>query len=274
MTPIASKRGRPRTGSLNAQTTTIRSVDRALDILESVAEHGGMNLTQIAAELGQSPSTVYRVLTTLEQRQIVEVDHATQAWHVGPATFRLGSSFLRRTGLAERSRPVMRHLMETTGETANLGIERGGLVLFVSQVETHETIRAFFPPGTRSPMYCSGIGKALLGQYPEDLLQRYIRKTGLQKYTNKTITDAEHLRQDLEQIRQLGYAFDDEERTEGMRCIAAPVLDQYGDVVAGISVSGPTSRMAQDKIPVISAEVLRAAMDLSRALGAPPGQLT
>ncbi len=261
-------RGRPRSTVINAPGRNIQSLDRALDILETLSELGAMTLSQIATELKQSPSTVYRVLTTLENRQIVEVDQPTQTWQIGPATFRLGSNFLRREGLVERSRPVMRTLMEATGETANLGIERSGLVLFVSQVETQETIRAFFPPGTQAPMHSSGIGKALLGQFSEIRLKRHLRQNVLERFTAQTITDMDHLRDALKNIHRQGFAFDNEERTTGMRCVAAPVIDQYGEAVAGISVSGPINRMSLDDIPEIAVKVIAAARDLSRQMGA------
>jgi IclR family transcriptional regulator, acetate operon repressor len=260
-------RGRPKSSFSKAAIPRIQSLDRALDVLELLSEMGGLTLSQIADELRQSPSTVYRVLTTLENRQIVEMDRATQIWQIGPATFRLGSNFLRREGLVERSRPVMRQLMEATGETANLGIERGGQVLFVSQVETEETIRAFFPPGTQAPMHSSGIGKALLGQFTEIRLARHLRRHTLEGFTDQTITEADNLRVELSRIHKQGYSFDNEERTQGMRCVAAPVIDQYGEAVAGISVSGPINRMSLADIPAIAKKVIDAAGELSRQMG-------
>ncbi len=266
MTQSQRARGRPRsTGSTTV--ANVQSLDRALDILELVSAENSLTLTQIAERLKRPPSTVYRTLNTLEQRQILEMDHISQTWHVGPATFRLGSSFLKRTGLIESSRPIMRTLMEATGETANLGIEREECVLFISQVETRETIRAFFPPGTRSPMHSSGIGKALLAQYSDGRLGRYMRRTELTRFTSQTFVEPGLLRQELAETRQQGYSFDNEERTEGMRCIAAPVMEQYGEAVAGLSVSGPTNRMTIERIPAISHEVCKAARRLSSAMG-------
>ncbi|MFT5637484.1 MAG: IclR family acetate operon transcriptional repressor [Paracoccaceae bacterium] len=262
-------RGRPRISHTNGPASKIQSLDRALDVLETLSELGGLTLSQVASELKQSPSTVYRVLTTLEARQIVEVDQTTQTWQIGPATFRLGSNFLRREGLLERSRPIMRQLMEATGETANLGIERQGLVLFVSQIETQETIRAFFPPGTQAPMHSSGIGKALLGQFSENRLARHLRRHSLEGFTHQTITEPDNLRAELKRIRNQGYAFDNEERASGMRCVAVPVIDQYGEAVAGISVSGPINRMSLVDIPEIAKKVIDAAGDLSTQLGSP-----
>ncbi|MEY8829995.1 HTH-type transcriptional regulator BhcR [Sedimentitalea sp. XS_ASV28] len=263
------KRGRPKSFSGKTAQITIQSLDRALEVLDRLTNSGGLTLTEISTELDQSPATIYRVLSTLEARGYVEMDPAAQAWHIGPTAFRLGSAFLRRSSVAERSRPVMHELMQATGETSNLGIERQGEVMFVSQVETNESIRAFFPPGTLSPMHASGIGKALLSRLGEEQLARYFRTCRQDRFTDKTITTPDGLRAELAQIRAQGYSFDDEERTGGMRCVAAPILNLYGEAVAGISVSGPTNRMGLDRIAEIGELVRVAASTISRGLGAP-----
>jgi len=143
-------RGRPRGWDDRTAQYTIKSLDRAMEILECLDEAPGKSLTMIASETGRSLATVYRTLVTLEGRGLVEFDHGEQVWHIGLRAFVIGTRFLRRTGLVDRARPIMRKLMEVTGETANLGIERGGEIVFLSQVETHASIRAFFPPGTLS----------------------------------------------------------------------------------------------------------------------------
>jgi IclR family transcriptional regulator, acetate operon repressor len=260
-------RGRPRAFHDKTDQNTIQSLDRAMVILDRIAASGGMTLSEIATALDQSPATAYRVLTTLAGRAIVEQDPLQQTWHVGAGAFRIGSAFLRRTNLVERARPVMRALMEATGETANLGVEQGDMVLFVSQVETHESIRAFFPPGTRSPMHASGIGKALLAQFPEPRV-RAIAARGLPGFTDRTLTGAEALLADLAAIRARGYSVDDEEKNDGMRCVAAPIFNATGEAVAGISISGPAARVTPARLAALGAEVRRAADTLSGALGA------
>jgi len=271
-TSPARKRGRPRSFATKPGTqTTVQSLDRALDILDQLAGQTGMTLTEVATALDQSPATVYRVLATLEAREIVETDPQTQEWHIGPSAFRLGSAFLRRSGVAERSRPVMRALMEATGETSNLGIEKGGEVMFISQVETNESIRAFFPPGTLSPMHASGIGKALLSLFPEDRIDRFLRRRELIRFTDNTITTPDALRDELRMIRAQGFSFDDEEKAAGMRCVAAPIVNFYGEPVAGISISGPTHRLPAHRIGEIGKLVQDAAAEVSAGLGAPGG---
>jgi IclR family transcriptional regulator, acetate operon repressor len=229
----------------------------------------GATLSELSVDTDQAPATTYRILVTLEARGLVEFDPGPQLWHIGPRAFLIGARYLRRTSLVERARPVLRRLMERTGETANLGIAREADVLFVSQVEAHASIRAFFPPGTLSPMHASGIGKAILAQMPADRRAQLLRGATLERFTAHTLTDRAALEQDLAEARARGYAIDDEEKTEGMRCIAAPVFDVHGEVVAGISVSGPASRVSREGIAGFAAAVTSAARDLSEALGAP-----
>lgn len=260
-------RGRPRDWDDKTAQNTIKSLDRAMEVFEYLSAAQGKALTSIATEMGQSPATVYRILVTLEGRGLVEFDAAEQLWHIGPQAFVIGARFLRRTGLVERARPIMRRLMESTGETANLGIEQDGRVLFVSQVETHATIRAFFPPGTLSQMHASGIGKALLAQMDDDRFGRWRDANTLDAFTPHTLTDAARLRADLEETRTRGYAIDGEERNLGMRCIAAPVFDSHQEAVAGISVSGPTSRVRLGDITRLSQHVQTAARALTQAIG-------
>ena len=260
-------RGRPRDWHDKTDQNTIKSLDRAMEVLERLSQLGGTTLSALAADTGQSPATVYRVLVTLEGRGIVEFDAGEQLWNIGAGAFLIGSRFLRRTSLLERARPILRDLMEATGETANLGIVQGGSVLFVSQVETHETIRAFFPPGTMSPLHASGIGKALLAQMPPQRLARHLEQNPLTGFTPHTLTKYPALHSDLDAIRARGYSIDAEEKTLGMRCIAAPVFDVHGEAVAGLSVSGPTSRVAPEAIPRLGAQVILAAQALTQAMG-------
>jgi len=265
--PLGRPRGRPKAFNDATPQNTIKSLDRALHVLSQLARLENATLTGLAQELDESPATVYRVLTTFQGHGIVEIDEAAQTWHVGPNAFLIGSGFLRRTSLIERSRPVLRQLMEATGETANLGIENDGEVLFVSQVETHASIRAFFPPGTKSPAHASGIGKALLAHFPQDRLDRVLSRT-LEGFTPHTLTAPDALVADLGLIRARGYSVDNEERNEGMRCIAAPIRNAYGETIAGISVSGPTSRVGTDQIDAFAQKVQEAAEAVSASLGA------
>ncbi|WP_425039682.1 HTH-type transcriptional regulator BhcR [Primorskyibacter sp. S187A] len=264
-------RGRPKAWDDKTEQNTIKSLDRALAVLQRLGESEGITLTDLARDMGQSTATLYRVLTTLEGRGFAEFESDSQAWHVGAGAFLAGAPFLRRTSLVERARPIMRGLMEYTGETANLGIAQGDHVMFVSQVETHASIRAFFPPGTLSPMHASGIGKALLSAWDKTRLEQYLARSERERFTNRTLVDARLLSADLSMVRKRGFAIDEEEKATGMRCIAAPVFNAFGEAVAGLSVSGPVARMNEATTPKIGAAVREASQSLSEALGRPVG---
>lgn len=258
-------RGRPRGWEEGAG---LKSLDRALRVLGRIADQPGSTLTALSRDLGESPATTHRILSTLAAHGMAEAE-ADQGWHVGPQAFRIGSAFLRRTSLVARAMPVLQSLYEATGETANLGAARGPQVLFLAQVETHAAIRAFFPPGTLSPLHASGIGKALLSAMDPPARARRVAELDLTGFTPATLTARAALLADLEAAAARGWAVDAEERHEGMRCIAAPVRDLHGRVVAGVSVSGPTARVAALGDAALGAAVTAHARRLSGALGAP-----
>lgn len=258
------RRGRPRSAS--TADTGIRTLDRCLDVLATLSKGEGLSLTELSTELDQPTSSVHRMLMALERRSMVEIDPFHQTWHVGAESFRIGSAFMRRTGMVERARPILQDLMQQTGETTNLGIIRNRKVLFVAQVETYEMIRAFFPLGSESPPHASGIGKALLACLPPPEAAALL-SGGLERFTDKTLTEATDVIDAVSEIRNQGFALDDEERTEGMRCIAAAAYDRSGAAVAGVSISGPVHRVRLDRIDELAGHVMEAAQSLSEALG-------
>jgi IclR family acetate operon transcriptional repressor len=261
-------RGRPKRFDGDESQNIIQSLDRAIDVLETLAVGGSMTLSQVASTMDQSPATIYRILSTFRLRGMAEVNPVTQEWSVGAEAFRIGSAFLRRSNVITRAMPIMQHLRDETGETSNLGIERDDKVVFVAQVETHESIRAFFPPGTQAPMHASGIGKALLAMFSGRQLARYLAHAPFAAFTVNTICTADQLVQNLNLIRAQGYSFDDEEKAIGMRCIAAPILNFHGEAVAGISISGPSHRLTREKVAAIGKLVKAAGDQVSASLGA------
>lgn len=256
-------RGRPK----SASSDTIRSLDRGLQLLKDLAKNGGVTLTELSLRIGLPASTTYRMLSTLQQHGFVELDEASQEWWVGIETFSIGNAYLVRTNLVECARQAMRQLMEETEETANLAIADDGDVVFVSQVETHQAIRAFFRPGTRGHMHASGIGKALLADMPRYQVKQILQSKGLPEFTDKTLTTLDGLTQDLDDIRQRGWSLDDEERYSGMRCVAASIYNAFGEAIGGISVSGPTVRMSDQTISAFGPKVRQAANDVTVLMG-------
>ena len=264
--PQNRPRGRPKAFHDKTAQNTVQSLDRAMGLLHVLSESGGMTLSELANRSGQSPATVYRVLQTLAAHRMVETE-SEQVWQIGAGAFQIGSAILRRTKVVERARLPMEDLMRATAETANLGIEQRDEVVFLNQIETHQTIRAFFPPGTRGPMHASGIGKALLAFYAPSRLDRIITAQGLPGFTPQTLTCPEALRADLARIRARGFAIDDQERTIGMRCVAAPVFNSHGEPIAGISVSGPAFRIGVEQALALGPTVRETADRVTKVTG-------
>ena len=260
-------RGRPRAFHDKTEQNTVQALDRALGLLSTLAAAPGMTLSELADTSGQAVATVYRALVTLQGHAMVELEEPGQVWHIGPGAFRIGSTFLRRTKVVERARGPMDQLMRDSGETANLGVEVGDEVLFLSQVETYQAIRAFFPPGTKAPMHVSGIGKALLAWYPEGRVKAILAARGLERFTSLTNTSESALLRDLARARERGFAIDDQERADGMRCVAAPIFNAHAEPVAGLSVSGPAFRMGLSEAIRLGTLVRTAADRVTEATG-------
>lgn len=261
------QRGRPRAFQAPAEPSQVQSLDRALRILAIVAEGSGLSLSEVAELSGVPAPTAYRMLTTLEQHGMVEFEKTGQLWSIGVESYRIGSAFLRGRKLADRARGAMQRLMEETGETANLGVAEDDCIVFVTQVETHHAIRAFFRPGTRSPFHVSGIGKAVLAHLDSGRVAAIARRAGLKQFTPRTLATLPLLEQDLLVIRERGWAVDDEEHNDGMRCIAAAIFNEFGEPVGGVSISGPTVRVTPERIREIGPLVQAAAQEVSRLIG-------
>jgi len=260
-------RGRPRLDVSDQQPSTVQALDRGLTVLRCLGQDGTLTLTDLASRLGMPASTVHRILATLNAHGLVEFIEQSQEWAIGIEAFRIGSAYLERTNLVEASRTAMRSLMINTGETSNLAIMDDGDVVFVSQIESHNPIRAFFRSGTRGHMHSSGIGKALLANIPEKDVDKIVRKKGLPAFTEKSLTMKDKLFANLQITKKRGWSLDDEERYSGMRCVAAPIFNAYGEAVAGISVSGPTLRFADEAIEDFAEKVMEAARRVTIMIG-------
>lgn len=261
-------RGRPgRKASENSAPSSVQVLDRSLKLLELVARGDGAVLTDLADQSGMAPSTVHRLLTSLAQHGMVAHDPETGVWTIGIKAFEIGTAYLRFRKLGTISRPFLKGLMENSGETANIAIEDQGDVVFISQVESHAPMRAFFRPGRRGPIHASGIGKAILSTWEDGRIEAALAGKSLQRFTDKTRDSLPLLLSDIADIRGRGWSIDDEEHTLGMRCVAAPIFDEYGEAVAGISVSGPAVRLPDDRIAALGPVVRAAAEALTKSMG-------
>ncbi|MBB4366420.1 IclR family acetate operon transcriptional repressor [Bradyrhizobium sp. CIR48] len=246
----------------------VQSVDRALSILETLAEDDeGYRLSDLAVRTGLSASTVHRLLATLESRRFVQFDRAESKWHVGSRAFTVGASFARRRNFSTQAIPYLRKLRDLTRETANLAVVDDEFIIVLTRMESREIMRSLTQVGGRVPMVTSGVGKAVLATYSDEDVGAVIRHHGMPRLTEKSIVRPSDLFKELEKIRKQGFALDDEEACMGLRCIAAVVYNDCAEPLAAISVSGMTSRLTDDRLPEIGQIVREVAGELTVALG-------
>ena len=250
----------------------VRSVTRALTVLRVLADSAdGLTLSETAARAGLAASTAHRILTTLEAERFARFDGAGGVWHVGVSAFTVGAAFARTRDVIALARPYMRRLMEQTGETANVFLESGGEAVCMAQVESRHSMRAITRVGGRVKMHFSGAGKAMLAHMREEQVKAILAEHGMKRATPRTILSPEALLPELDRIRAAGVSLDDEENAEGMRCVAAAILNEAGQPAAAISVSGPKARMGEERMRQLSETVKRIAGEITRDFGGRAG---
>lgn len=245
----------------------VQSVTRALVLLETLAEDAaGWRLTDLSLHTGLSPSTVHRLLTTLQERRFVQYDSARQLWSVGQQAFAVGAAFGQRQALVAPALPHLRHLRDLTRETANFGVLDDGEIVVMAQAESREIVRAIARTGGRAGLVSSALGKAVLSAHSEDDMNAVL---ALPEGRPGPISGgAAALRAECAQARALGYAIDNRDGGKGITCVASPVRNVAGDVVGAISVSGLSARMTAERLPAIGAWVAQSAADFSASLSA------
>jgi len=239
----------------------IQSLARGLKILDLLGQNpDGASITELAEILGVDKGSASRLVSTLARYGYAEKDETTRRYHPGPQVVSLSRSVLTRLPLREAAKPFLRHLMERTGECAHLAVPAQGKVLYIDQAESPATLRVNAEVGTMNPLHCTALGKALLA------FGNIAMPTELVRFTTNTIRSKRTLAQHLEQVRQFGYAVDDEEFDPGVRCIAVPVFDFRGKLVGSIGISGPSSRVTPEKLPNLAATVVEIGKALSERL--------
>ena len=247
---------------------SIRSVDRALDLIEALSESGAkLGPTKLAELTGMDKSTVYRLLTTLKGRGYVDRDKASGTYSLGPTPVTLVSRYLGSLELQTEARPFLSELSTDLGMTTHLGLLAGDEVIYVEKLDYVPTPQLYSQIGNRVPAYCSSLGKCLLSCLSGDQLVETMANCRFQRYTSKTIPDIRALREHLRKVRAQGWAIDDEEWQPGHLCIGAPVYDYRGEIIAAVSASGSKSIIAESRIPTVIEAVKKAAEGISRRMG-------
>jgi IclR family acetate operon transcriptional repressor len=240
----------------------VRSLERAFELLEHLADAGGeMTLSELTEVSGLPMPTIYRLMRTLVNRGYVRQE-PSKRYALGPRLIRLGDGASRLLGTW--ARPVLAGLVDEVGETANMAVLEGDEVVYVAQVPSRHSMRMFTEVGRRVQPHCTGVGKALLAQLPGETVRSIVARTGMPAHTPRTFTDPEALMAELVKIREQGYALDDEEQELGVRCVAVPLTGS--PTRAAFSVSGPSGRMTPEVVRRVVPLMHRAADRFTRDL--------
>lgn len=247
---------------------SIRSVDRALDLIEILSESGAsLGPTKLAEITGMDKSTVYRLLTTLKNRGYVDKDLASGSYSLGPTPLTLVSRYLGSLELQTEARPFLSELSTDLGLTTHLGLLDKNEVVYVEKLDYVPTPKLYSQIGNRVPAYCSSLGKCLLSCLSGEQLVEAMASCGFKQYTNKTIPNIRALREHLRQVRAQGWAIDDEEWQPGHVCIGAPIYDYRGEIIAAVSASGSKAMIPDGRVPAVIDAVKKTAEGISDRMG-------
>ena len=246
----------------------VQTLDRALDILELLAtEKSGLGVTEIGRRIGLHKSTVHRLLNALGERGYIEksVDYGT--YSLGLKIVEISSIHLNSIELKTEAAPYLRQLAAESTQPVHLATFVDGEATYIEKVETLNTIRMYSQIGKRVPVHCSAVGKALLTGLTDSDIEKLLDQRELKMYTPNTLTKAEEIIKQIGEAQKRGWTIDDEEHEEGIRCIAAPIYDYRGKVIAAVSTSGPSPIISKEKDDDISGYVTKAARAISRRMG-------
>ncbi len=252
----------------NIPNYPIKVLEKSFSILEILLRHGSsLHITEISEKLGLYPSTTHRILDTLKHGGYVEQDPQSQKYRLGLKLLELGMAKLQQMDLVKEATPYLKELVKQGNETVHLGVLSEGEVLYLAKEESSQTIRMISYVGKRAPLHCTALGKVLLAYLPEEERKKILAEKGLTRLTEKTITNQEELEQELDKVREQGFALDREENEKDVRCISAPIRNHQGKVIAALSISGPAFRMDKNVQNNLKTALLNATGNISQRLG-------
>lgn len=242
----------------------IQSVARAIAILRCFEGTGELGLTEISRLVGLHKSTAAGIINTLKAERFLEQNAQSGKFRLGMDLFFLAAG--AKPELSEICEPFLNRLLDQTGETVNFAVRDGRHVVYVEKKESPHSMRICTSVGQRMPLYCTGIGKAILAHLDTEEARELLGKTELKKITGHTITDIDELLRQCEVIRREGVAWDMEEWEYGLVCVAAPIFDKRGAAIGAVSVSGPSMRMEEKTRRRIAAEVRKISIEISEEI--------
>ncbi len=249
----------------------IQSVDRAFQLLETISLHPqGLSLTELVNQTQLNKSTAYRLLSSLIAHGYVIKDSRSNTYHISLKLYEIGCRTVNANGFLPVVEPVLRGLAVETNEAIHFVLREENSVVYLYKEEpVQSVIHMASRIGLRNPMYCTGVGKAILAFLPEEEQRLIAQTTRYQAFTDHTLCTPEALLEDLERTRRRGYAIDDQEHELGIRCVAAPIKNDQGNAYAAISLSAPTTRLGEERIPLLARQITDTAAQISLLLNGP-----
>lgn len=243
------------------------AVERALVLLRYIVDHpDGLSIREVSREYGYSPATVQKLISALQNQDFVVQDKQTERYHLGSEAVRLGLTALERLEVRQAARPFLEALSDETEETVFLAIARRDHVIYIDKVVSDRLIRMDAPLGADRPFNCTSVGKVLLSEMPPDKVAELATDGVFERRTENSIVEIDALQAELEQVRQRGWALDNEEYALGANCIGAPVYDHEGRIIAALTVSGPAERI-KGNLDALVEKVTSNAQAVSEAMG-------
>ena len=245
----------------------IQSLDRGMQALMFLSNRRTAGVTEVAEALGVNKSTAFRILETLMASNMAAQDKATAKYKLGPGILQLSERLIKNLDIIALAKPYMIRLTERTGESSHLCMLSNDSAVVIEQIMADSRLAVHARVGNVEPVHCSSVGKCLLAYSDEALRESILSRITYERYTDRTITDTDALRRQLDDIKDKGYALDDGEISDDITCIAAPVRNYIGDVIYSVGISGPKGRIREKEIDTLAGHVIETADKLSEQLG-------
>jgi len=246
----------------------IKVLNKSFSILEILLQQGSaMNMTEISERLEIYPSTIHRILDTLKHWGYVEQDPHTQKYQLGLKALELGMAKLHQMDLVREATPYLKELVNQCNETVHLGVLEEGEVLYLAKEESSQTIRMISYVGKRAPLHCTSLGKVLLAYLSAEERKKILGEKVLPRLTENTITDKRELEKELGKVREQDFALDREENEKDVCCVAAPIRNYQGEVIAALSISSPIFRIDKNAQNDLKKVLIETSKKISKRLG-------
>jgi len=245
----------------------VQSVDRAISVLEILARRGEAGVSEVASEIDVHKSTAFRLLGALEGRGLVEQSADRGKYRLGFGLIPLAGAVSDRLDVTQQGRAVLHRLAAEMGETINLAVLQEHWAVNVDQARGPSTVATHNWIGRLTPLHCTSSGKVLLGYVPAERRAALLAASGMERFTPHTVTNAAELDAEMRGVVEQGYATSVEEYETGLNALAAPVLDRAGEVIAAVSVSGPSYRLTEERLATLIEPLKAGAAEISRKMG-------